>query len=84
MNREMNPSANVSLRPFETSDLMLASFLRCRNFTIQDIQRRNGKTGFSFADSPQLRQAVIDYANDGPVAVRTFCGTVRDLKAITR
>ena len=84
MNPEMNPSLNVSLKPFETSDLMLASFLRCRNFTIQDIKRRNGKTSFEFADSPQLRQAVIDYANDSPVAVRTFCGTMRDLKAITR
>ena len=84
MNREMNPSVTGSLKPFETSDLMLASFLRCRNFTIQDIKRQNGKTGFVFADSPQLRQAVIDYANDSPVAVRTFCGTMRDLKAITR
>jgi prepilin-type processing-associated H-X9-DG protein len=80
----MNPSVNVGLKPFETSDLMLASYLRCRNFTIQDIKRHNGKTNFAFADSPQLRQAVLDYANDGPVAVRTFCGTMRDLKAITR
>ena len=84
MKREMNPSANVGLKPFETFDLMLASFLRCRNFTIKDIKRHNGRTGFTFDDSPQLRQAVIDYANDGPVAVRTFCGTIRDLKAITR
>ena len=84
MNREMNPSANAGLKPFETSDLMLASYLRCRSFTIQEITRRHGKTGFAFADSPQLRQAVLDYANDGPVAVRTFCGTVRDLKAVTR
>lgn len=84
MNREMNPSVSVGLRPFETSDLMLASFLRCRDFTIQDIKRHGGKTSFVFADSPQLRRAVIDYANDSPVAVRTFCGTMRDLKAITR
>jgi hypothetical protein len=40
---------------FETSDLNLASFLRCREF-----------------------------ANDGPVPVRSFCNTLRDLKAIVR
>lgn len=88
MNRETNqatnPPADVCLKPFETSDLMLASFLRCRNFPFEEIRRRGGKTVFTFADSPRLRQAVVDYANDGPVAVRTFCGTVRDLKAITR
>lgn len=84
MNQEMNSSASVCLKAYETSDLMLASFLRCRNFPIEDIKRRNGKTVFTFADSPQLRRVVVDYANDGAVAVRTFCGTMRDLKALTR
>jgi hypothetical protein len=70
--------------PYETSDLMLASFLRCRSFKIEDIKRRNGKTVFVFDDSAQLRQSLLDYANDGTVAVRSFCSTMRDLKAITR
>ncbi|HEV2801271.1 MAG TPA: DUF5659 domain-containing protein [Pyrinomonadaceae bacterium] len=70
--------------PFETSDLMLASFLRCRSFTIEDIRRHNGRTVFVFDDSAQLRQSLLDYANDGHVAVRSFCSTMRDLKAITR
>ncbi len=70
--------------PFETSDLMLASFLRCRSFNIEDIRRQNGRTIFVFDDSAQLRQSLLDYANDGAVAVRSFCSTMRDLKAITR
>ncbi|HEX8456585.1 MAG TPA: DUF5659 domain-containing protein [Pyrinomonadaceae bacterium] len=70
--------------PFETSDLMLASFLRCRSFHIEDIRRQNGRTVFVFDDSTQLRQSLLDYANDGTVAVRSFCSTMRDLKAITR
>lgn len=70
--------------PFETSDLMLASFLRCRSFQIEDIRRQNGRTVFVFDDSAQLRQSLLDYANDGTVAVRSFCSTMRDLKAITR
>jgi hypothetical protein len=70
--------------PFETTDLMLASFLRCRSFAIEELKRQNGKTVFVFDDSTQLRQSLLDYANDGTVAVRSFCSTMRDLKAITR
>jgi len=69
---------------FETSDLMLASFLRCRSFMLRGIKRQNGKTVFVFDDSAPLRQSLLDYANDGTVAVRSFCSTMRDLKAITR
>ena len=79
----MNPPEN-SPRTFDTSDLALASFLRCRSFTINNIRRQNGKTFFVFEDSAQLRDAVLEYANDGAVSVRTFCSTMRDLKAITR
>lgn len=71
-------------RVYETTDLSLASFLRCRAFHIQNIKRQNGRTTFAFADTSELRQAVLDYANDGQVSVRSFCSTMRDLKAITR
>ena len=63
---------------------MLASFLRCRGFEITALPREDGRTRFVFDDSPQLRSAMLEYANNGSVAVRTFCGTMRDLKAITR
>lgn len=79
----MNSPESVS-RTYDTTDLTLASFLRCRSFPINDIRRQNGKTVFIFEDSTQLRHAVLEYANDGSVAVRTFCSTMRDLKAITR
>ena len=69
---------------YETSDLNLASFLRCRNFSIVDIRRQSGKTTFAFADNDELRTAILDFANDGEVRVRSFCNTVRDMKAITR
>jgi hypothetical protein len=62
---------------------MPASFLRCRNFTIRETKRHNGRTCFTLDDSPQLRQAVIDFA-DGTDAVRTFSSTIRDLKVTTR
>ena len=77
-------SAETGNRTYDTSDLTLASFLRCRSFTINNIRRQNGKTVFVFEDSPRLRDAVLEYANDGSVSVRTFCSTLRDLKAITR
>jgi hypothetical protein len=82
MKETMNPSPT---RPvFETSDLTLASFLRCRAFNIESIKRNNGRTVFVFADAPELRSAVLDYANDAHISVRSFCSTMRDLKAITR
>ena len=79
----MNP-LETGIRTYDTSDLTLASFLRCRSFNISSIRRQNGKTIFIFEDSTQLRNAVLEYANDGSVSVRSFCGTMRDLKAITR
>jgi hypothetical protein len=77
-------SPETSARTYDTTDLTLASFLRCRNFPISNIRRQNGKTVFVFEDSAQLRSAVLEYANDGSVPVRAFCSTMRDLKAITR
>jgi len=77
-------SPEIGNRTYDTSDLTLASFLRCRSFTISNIRRQNGKTVFVFEDTSRLRDAVLEYANDGSVSVRTFCSTLRDLKAITR
>lgn len=79
----MNPADNQN-RPYETTDLTLASFLRCRDFKISNIRRQGGRTIFVFENSTQLHNAVLEYANDGSVSVRSFCSTMRDLKAITR
>jgi len=69
---------------YQTNDLTLASFLRCRNFQIANMRESNGRTTFVFEDTPELRAAILDFANDASVAVRTFSSTMRDLKAITR
>jgi DNA-binding beta-propeller fold protein YncE len=69
---------------YQTTDLTLTSFLRCRGFQIENIKQNNGRTLFMFQESPELRTAILDFANDAAVAVRSFCSTMRDLKAITR
>ena len=69
---------------YQTTDLTLTSFLRCRGFAIENIKQTNGRTLFIFQESPELRTAILDFANDAVVAVRSFCSTMRDLKAITR
>ena len=69
---------------YQTTDLTLTSFLRCRGFQIESIQQNNGRTLFIFQESPELRTAILDFANDAVIAVRSFCSTMRDLKAITR
>jgi hypothetical protein len=69
---------------YQTTDLTLTSFLRCRGFAIESIKQNNGRTLFIFQESPELRTAILDFANDAVIAVRSFCSTMRDLKAITR
>ena len=78
-------STTSTLKPtYQTTDLTLTSFLRCRGFAIENIKRNNGRTLFIFQESPELRSAILEFANDAVVAVRSFCSTMRDLKAITR
>lgn len=77
-------SFRKSVPQYETSDLNLASFLRCHNFAIRDILQREGRTVFAFEQSPELHAAVLRFANDGPVPARTFCNTLRDLKGLIR
>ena len=85
MNISIVPDAQVtSKQTYQTTDLTLTSFLRCRGFQIENIKQNNGRTLFIFQESPELRSAILDFANDAGVAVRSFCSTMRDLKAITR
>lgn len=77
-------SSKPSEPVFRTADLTLASFLSCRGFDIAALNRADGKTSFVFEDSSELRSAMLDYANNANVPVRTFCGTMRDLKAFTK
>jgi hypothetical protein len=69
---------------YQTTDLTLTSFLRCRGFQIVGINQNNGRTLFIFQESPELRTAILDFANDASIDVISFCSTMRDLKAITR
>jgi hypothetical protein len=80
---DMNPVQQSVNGIFQTTDLNLASFLRCCKFTVIDMQRIAGKTVFMFRDSADLRKSIIEFANDGTVPVRSFCNTVRDFKGLT-
>src|SRR5688572_11821817 len=84
MMKKMDPIPPVLKETYQTTDLTLTSFLRCRGFAIESIKQNNGRTLFIFQDSPELRRAILEFANDAAVAVRSFCSTMRDLKAITR
>lgn len=78
-------SSENSNREYVTTDINLTSFLRCRKFPIVNI-KREGETRvfFLFCDSPELRNAIVEYANDGEVPVRSFSNTLRDLKSLVR
>ena len=84
MKATIDPISPDLKQTYQTTDLTLTSFLRCRGFAIESIKQNNGRTLFIFQESPELRRAILDFANDAVVAVRSFCSTMRDLKAITR
>jgi len=78
-------SSDKTGREYETTDINLTSFLRCRKFSIVRL-KREGETRvlFTFQDSEALRNAIIEYANDGEVPVRSYSNTLRDLKSLIR
>jgi len=81
----MADAGQIAPREFETSDPLLASFLRCRNFDLLNLRRSDeGRTFFTFLDSPELRLGIVDFVNDGVVPVRSFYSTLRDFEAIGR
>ena len=84
MKNALDTTSPALKQTYQTTDLTLTSFLRCRGFAIENIKQNNGRTLFIFQESPELRTAIIEFANDAVVAVRSFCSTMRDLKAITR
>ena len=84
MKTTMNAISPDIKQTYQTTDLTLTSFLRCRGFQIENIKHNNGRTLFIFQESPELRTAILEFANDAVIAVRSFCSTMRDLKAITR
>ena len=70
---------------YETADINLTSFLRCRKFPILRFKREGeARILFLFHNISELRNAIVDYANDGDVPVRSFSNTLRDLKALVR
>jgi hypothetical protein len=84
MKKMVDPIPQSLKQTYQTTDLTLTSFLRCRGFAIESMKQNNGRTLFIFQESPELRNAILDFANDAVIAVRSFCSTMRDLKAITR
>lgn len=84
MKNAIDSTSQAPKQTYQTTDLTLTSFLRCRGFQIENIKQNNGRTLFSFQESPELRVAILEFANDAVVAVRSFCSTMRDLKALTR
>ena len=47
---------------YQTTDLTLTSFLRCRGFHIENIKQVNGRTLFIFQETPELRTIAPNHA----------------------
>ncbi len=74
----------MKLRVFRTTDLTLSAFLRTRGHPLLRIEKEGDRGVFVFADTPEVREDVLRWANNAPVLfeARVFINTLRDLKGM--
>ncbi len=64
-----------------TQSLYEASYLLARGFRLAATDHEGQKTTLVFADTPELRQAILDFYNgDGMVKAKPFVESYRSLK----
>jgi Domain of unknown function (DUF5659) len=83
-NRARTPDPEVlSSRRFETYDLALAAYLRCRQYALLDVHREHGgRCVFVFADRPTRPHEVASFFDEtGTVPALKFAEATRLLKA---
>jgi hypothetical protein len=70
---------------FETHDLALAAYLRCREDSLLDVRREpSGRCAFVFADRPTRERDVVALFDEAEtVPARQYAETIRMLKART-
>lgn len=72
---------NISL--FKTSDIQLASYLKCLDYEIKDISKEGNKITFIFKDTDKRKQDVLDFFNNkGLVEPNLLLKSEKDLKGI--
>jgi Domain of unknown function (DUF5659) len=70
---------------FETHDLALAAYLRCREYSLLDVRREpSGRCAFVFGDRPTRQRDVTAFYDAGTVPALQFAENIRMLKARTR
>jgi hypothetical protein len=68
---------------FETHDLALAAYLRCREYPLLDVRRENGgRCVFVFTDRPSRKGDIAAFFDEtGHVAALKYAEATRLLKA---
>ena len=69
---------------YSTTDLPLSAFLQALGHEIINVRSEGGRGVFAFADTQELRQDILRWGNNQPVAipVRGFVNLMRDLKGM--
>lgn len=67
------------------SDIGLVSYLRCKGFKIDKMERQKEKLIFLFESDDKLEKAILDYYNhDAQIDPLKFNETLRNLKSLAK
>ena len=69
---------------YETTDLGLVAFLRCKGRLLVDTKKDGGKVTFVFEEHPAIKQYVLDYFNGAEVSAIDFLNKLQESKTIMR
>jgi len=59
-------------RTYETTDMGIVAFLRCKGYKVSDLKRDGSKVVFVFDDQAERKQLVLDYFNGAQVSCIDF------------
>jgi hypothetical protein len=67
---------------FETTDIGLVAFLRCKGFDLLNLKKRGDKTAFVLNEQSDRRKLVMDYFNGAEVSCRDFMNRIQEAKTL--
>ena len=66
---------------YSTNDLWLATFLKAKGLKIIRIEGNNRRAVFVFKDTPERKDLIEEFYNNGPVGITLIKNAMADLKS---
>jgi len=72
---------NMNNSTYLTSDLWLAAFLKAKGLKIIRVEGSNRKASFVFEDTPERKDLIEEFYNNGPIGITIIKNAMLDLKS---